>query len=304
MLFSTLVEGFLLDCRTRNLSERTIGVYKNSLDMLGEYLGDCDAESITLSDLRGYSLHLQNRNKYGAGDHPWMEETEEKLSIWTVHGYLRPIKTLFRWCVDEGLLSADPAERLKLPLLPRGRVDRFTDEQIKTLLAACRDLSYRNYAIAFLLLDSGLRRSELVNLNLDDVDLTTGVVTIRHGKGDKWRQVRVGNACRKTLWVYVNRHRDPSGGDVNAFFVSNRGKRLTGNAIGCLLTRLSNDLEFSVYCHKFRHTFATNLAKQVPNAFLVAQALGHSDLNTAQIYVHLAQSELSEASPMDAMFGE
>lgn len=301
MLFSTLTEGFLLDCRARNLSENTIAAYAAALRLLSDYLGDLPAEEVTTAKLRAYSLWLQDRGKYGAGNHPWMKETDKPLSPWSVHHYLRPVKTLFAWASTEGLLSSNPAERLRLPKLPKGRVDRFTDAQISQLLEASRALSYRDYAICFLLLDSGLRREELAKLNVTDVDLTTGLVTVKHGKGDKWRQVRVGDNCRRVLWAYVNKHRKAPDTEP-ALFVSETGQpeRITGNALGCLFSRLSRALGYRVYAHKFRHTFATNLAKQVPNAFLVAQALGHEDLNTASIYVHLAQTEAVDVSPMDS----
>jgi integrase/recombinase XerD len=300
MLFSSLVEGFLLDCRVRNLSENTLAAYENALNFLAKYLKDPQADTVSTSDLRRYSLHLQDRTRFSAGNHPFVDETKEGLSPWTVHHYLRPVRTLFNWATDEGLLSENPAKSLGLPKLPKGRVDRFTAEEIDELLTFSRSVSYRDYTIVFLLLDSGLRRGELVALNVQDVDLASGLVTVQHGKGDKWRQVRVGDSCRKVLWTYLHHHRNPTQENQVAFFLSHRGGRITGNAVGCMFRRQSQTLGFRIYCHKFRHTFATNLAKQVPNAFLVAQALGHSDLNTAMIYVHLAQAEAMDVSPMDA----
>lgn len=303
MFFSDLVEGFLLDCRVRNLSERTIVGYENCLNHFLDYFGDQPVEDITLIDLRKYSLFLQDRNKFSVGDHPWAEEKDEPLSPWTVHHLLRPVKTIFNWATDEEILEKDPSRKLKLPKLPKGRVDMFSDEEIDELLSYAKTLNYRDYAIVFLLLDSGLRRGELVALNLEDVDVKTGMVTVRKGKGSKWRQVRVGDACKKVLWTYLNQHRRKS--DSEAFFASFRdGSQLSGNAVSLILRRIGEELGFRVYTHKFRHTFATNLAKQVPNAFLVAQALGHSEINTAMIYVHLAQADSVDVSPMDAHLGE
>ena len=301
MFFSELVEGFLIDCRVRNLSDTTITKYQEAYDLFIEYQGDVDIADITLTDLRKYSLYLQERNKYSAGNHPWAEEDDEPLSPWTVHHYLRPVRTIFNWAVDEEILEKSPARKLKLPKLPKGRVDVFSDEEIDELLSYARSLNYRDYTIVFLLLDSGLRRGELVDLNVEDVDVKTGLVTVRKGKGSKWRQIRVGDACKKVLWTYLNQHREKS--ESEAFFISLRdGNRISGNAVGLILRRIGQELGFRVYTHKFRHTFATNLAKQVPNAFLVAQALGHSEINTAMIYVHLAQADSVDVSPMDAHF--
>jgi len=140
-------------------------------------------------------------------------------------------------------------------------------------------------------------KGELVRLALSDVDVQHGLLTVRHGKGDKYRQVRVGKQCRQVLWTYIHKYRAAT--DCERLFLSHTGDVLTGNAVTCMFQRFSEVLGFRVYAHKFRHTFATNLARQVPNAFLVAQALGHSDINTAAGYVHLAQSDTVDVSPMD-----
>jgi len=258
VLFSSLIAGFLLDCRARNLSKHTILTYDSALRLICNFLEDPPPEAVTLSDLRRYSLDLQERHQYAAGHHPWMTETQQTLSPWTVHHNLRPAKTLFAWATTEELLPANPAERLRLPKLPKGCVDRFTDEEIDRLLEVTKSPYYRDYAIVFLLLDSGLRRGELAALAVADVDMTTGLITVQHGKGDKWRQVRVGDVCRKVLWIYINKHRSPAGEDETALFLSDRGSPMTGNALGCLFRRLSAELGFRVYAHKFRHTFATN----------------------------------------------
>ena len=299
MLLSDLTQGFLLDCRLRNLSPHTIVAYDAALRLLCDFLSDPDVHSVTPDDLKRYSLYVKERGRYDAGHHPWMPATEQPLSAWSVHHLLRPIKTLFHWAHTEELLPTNPAERLKMPKLPRGRVDRFTDAQIDQLLAAARSVGFRDYCIVLLLLDSGLRRSELLALTLDDVNVGTGLVTVKHGKGDKFREVRVGDACRKALWLYVSKHRAHTADTERTLFTTREGTPLTSNALGSLFVRMSKRLGFPVYAHKFRHTFATNLAKQVPNAFIVAQALGHEDLNTAMIYVHLAASDAVNVSPMD-----
>jgi site-specific recombinase XerD len=183
-------------------------------------------------------------------------------------------------------------------------VETFTQAQINTLLEQAQATSYRDYCIVFLALDSGLRKRELIALTLEDVNVLTGMVTVRHGKGDKYRQVRVGELCRKVLWRYVNQYRKPDDKAETVFFLSERGTPLSYYTLGTVMTRLSQKCGFRVTCHKCRHTFATNLARKFPNAFLIAQVLGHADLETSKGYIHLAAADVSAVfSPMDDLLG-
>jgi integrase len=164
-------------------------------------------------------------------------------------------------------------------------------------------MSFRDYAIVFLLLDSGIRRGELIALTLDDVNVMSGVITIRKGKGGKQRQVRVGDKCRKTLWRYVNDFRKESDSDI--LFLSRGGKPLTGNAIAQMLRRLGKRTGLYVHAHKFRHTYATLFAQKTPNALLLADALGHATLKMSQQYVHLAGTQSTDSnSPMDWLLNQ
>jgi site-specific recombinase XerD len=302
MLLSTLIEGFLLDCRARNLSPATIDrAYGPCLRDFCEWMGDPPTSQVEADALRRFMVELQESNRFARGHHPWMEEIEDSpLSPWTIHRYVRVIKTMFKWAHDEKLLPRNKMASVKYPKLPKGRADVFSPEEIKILLEVARGTSFRNYAIVFLLLDTGIRREELVKLTVDDVNVVSGVVSVEHGKGDKQRKVRMGNACRKVLWRYVIEHRNPRDEEVRTFFLDRRGKGMSYNAVGMMLTHLSQTTGIRVYAHKFRHTFATMFAKNLPNAMLLADALGHEDLKMAKWYVHLAGTESTDNnSPMD-----
>jgi len=307
MLLSQAIDGFIIDCKVRNLSPATIDrAYQPGLRQFCEFLEDPPVGDVRIQDLRNFVIHLQESNRFQHGNHPWMEEIEDSpLSPWTVHRNVRTIKTFFNWCFEEGLVPSNPAQRLEFPQLPdQGRADFFTEEQIEVLLKESRKVSFRNHAIVFLLLDSGIRRDELVCLTLDDVNVVSGQVTIKRGKGGKFRQVRVGNACRKVLWRYAMEFRKPLHNDVQAFFLTRSGCPLSYEAVGSLLKRLGDRVGFPVYAHKFRHTFATMFARKTPNALLLADALGHTTLKMAMWYVHLVGSDSTDrVSPMDDLLG-
>lgn len=301
MLLSKLVKGYLEDCQGRNLSQRTIDyAYAPVLQALIEYLDDPDHLDVTINDLRGYMVNCRNRGKFGAGHHPWMTETDKSLSPHTLHMHARSIKTFFNWATRDGFYTENPAERLAYPKKPKGRTEIYNDDELGEILAAAKELSFRDYAIVFLLLDSGIRRSELVGLTVDDVNVFSGLIRIENGaKYGKYREVRVGLNCRSVLRQYINGHRKAKKG-VESFFVNRFGDTLTYEAIGSMMGRLNERLPFRVHAHKCRHTYATNLAEQGENAFQIAHLLGHEDVTTARIYVHLGQKKQeARQSPMD-----
>lgn len=301
MLFKELVKGFVLDCKARNLSQSTLQAYSPTFSELCEYLNNPEIEIITTNNLREYIEHISQRAKYSWGNHPCKNDTEEKLSTWAIHRQVRTIKTLFKWAYDEGLLSNDIGARLRKPKLPSGRIEVFTKEQVTVLLDQAKSMSFRDYCIVLLLLDSGLRKNELLELTLDDVNLLTGIVSVRHGKGDKARQIHIGNHTKKALWRYSTDFRKPQG-ETDRLFLTHNGLELGYDSLSSIMRRLTNRCGFKVYLHKCRHTFATNIAKTTGNAFLLAQVLGHSDLETSKGYIHLAQGDIQNlASPMDEL---
>jgi site-specific recombinase XerD len=305
MKLSTLIDGFLLDCRARKLSPATINrAYHPPLKELCDWLKDPQIDRITTSDLREFVIYEQERNKFATGKHPWMAEVEDTpISAHTVHRYVRVFKTLFNWAVAEGLLSEDqnPSINVKYPQLPDSEIEVLNKSQIDELLKAAKEASYRDYALVVLMLDSGLRRNEVVNLTLDDVNVVNGLITVRHGKGDKDRRVRVGYTCRKVLWRYANEFRKPAHPNVDSFFLDRTGEPLSYNAIGMMFTHLAQKLGYRIYPHKLRHTFATIFARQTPNAITLAHALGHEEISMARKYVHFALQDPPEdvLSPVD-----
>lgn len=324
-----LVNLWLKDCHRRNLSYYTIHKsYAYSLcDFLRWVAGDFEAARIVLSIegrrkvvkveapevkisaseidlelLRSYVDHKRNSTCFTDNPHPWRMPKDRPLSPSTLHRYIQVLKIFFNWCAREEWLPESPAKKLRMPKLPnRGRrIEVFNEDEITVVLDAAKRLSYRNYAIVLTLLDTLLRRRELVTLTLDDVNLMTGLITVRHAKGDKVRWVRAGRHCQRVLRRYAREHRKPREG-VNAFWLDRTGDRLSNGAIGCIFKRLSIKSGLHVYAHKLRHTGATLMAAQGVNAPQIADRLGHESLKMAQWYIHLAgmQHDQLDASPMD-----
>lgn len=309
MLFSKALEGFLFFQRLGNHSPATLEWYTERLTALQIHLyrqtPDCPIERVTKADVAQFISSLQSRQTIWGGDR-FHKEQARGLSIYTIHGYVRALSTFFRWAAREKLIPANPMEGLPRPKLPKSIKPRFDESDIKRLLATCAKaspaLAARNRAIILLLLDSGLRASELVTLRLDylDPELRRAHVT---GKGMKDRYVPIGNRTKQALWMYVNRHR-PQPLRENYVFLGPKGFPLTANKLAHILTKLGERGGIKP-CnpHRFRHTMARLYLRNGGDVMSLQQILGHEDLATTRIYVQLEREDIERtherASPVD-----
>ena len=161
----------------------------------------------------------------------------------------------------------------------------------------------RNLAMVRLLLDTGLRAAELINLRHRDLDLTTGRLWVRQGKGKKDRGLWFNGSSRGALLAWLDLKATLSCGasfpPAGYFFTDllTGKKPICGRWLRKLVTRLAERAGIAkrIHPHTLRHSFATDLLRDTKNLFLVSKALGHSDISTTQIYLHLADAELEDA---------
>lgn len=224
----------------------------------------------------------------------------------TVNHYYRVLNAFFVWLQQEELIAENPVARLKAPKVEHRVVQALTANEIKRLLDTCSGksmLDVRNKAILSILLDTGLRVSELANLRLEDVDLNTGAVLVRHGKGGKQRIVRIGAKAQRALWRYITIYRR---GDSDALFLTRSGELLDVVGIKILIRRLSKKGGVRIYGHKLRHTFAINYLRNGGDVFTLQYLLGHSTLQMTQRYLQSLNSDDAtnahrKFSPLDNM---
>jgi integrase/recombinase XerD len=153
-------------------------------------------------------------------------------------------------------------------------------------------------------LDSGMRVSELANLNLDDVDMSSGSILIRHGKGGKERVVRIGATAQKALWRYVTIFRR---GNTDRLFLNRSGSPLDTTGIKLMIRRLGKKAGvLGVHVYRLRHTFAISYLRNGGDIFSLKYLLGHPSLNMVQRYLgSLSADDAAQAhrrfSPVDNM---
>jgi len=216
------------------------------------------------------------------------------------------LNTFFGWLKAEELIAENPVARLKTPKIEHKVVQALTHNEIKRLLDTYSSKSMpdvRNKAILSILLDTGLRVSELANLMIEDVDLNTRVVLVRHGKGGKQRIVRIGSKAQRALWRYITIYRR---GDSDALFLTSSGEPLDVIGVKIMIRRLSKKAGVKVYAHKLRHTFAINYLRNGGDVFTLQHLLGHSTLQMTQRYLQSLNSDDAtnahrKFSPLDNM---
>ena len=219
---------------------------------------------------------------------------------------LSSIKSFFKYLtVRTKLLSENPVADLEYPKLRKSLPKYLTLEQSSALLqAASGQNQKRDYAILMLFLNCGIRRSELVGLNLTDVyDDRIRVI----GKGNKERFVYFGTACRKAIDDYLTERNKQVLSDNRALFGSRDNNRISVSAVHRMVKKYlliaGLDLE-NFSAHKLRHTAATMMLSGGVDLKTVQEVLGHENLNTTQIYTHIENTELkiaAEANPLSKL---
>lgn len=214
---------------------------------------------------------------------------------------LSSLRRFYRYCLRVGKISSDPTEQIEPPRPVKLLPESLSESEVDALLAAPNvneALGIRDRAMLEILYATGLRVSELVSLQQDEVSLQQGIVRIM-GKGNKERLVPMGEEALDWLMDYLQNARPdlmqghPSCDDV---FVTARGKGMTRQAFWYVIKRYAQlaHIQKKISPHTLRHAFATHLLNHGANLRVVQLLLGHSDLSTTQIYTHVAQARLQE----------
>ena len=208
------------------------------------------------------------------------------LSHWspvTVRSKLACLSSFFGFLQDMGYVSGNPAKRLPLPKLEQHIPVTLSEEQAQQLLAAAELPWHR--CLIMLLLATGIRRSEAVQISLEEVDLANRQLLV-HGKGAKQRIVPLTRSAVAAIEAYLP-HRPPT--QSRRLFVNPRGQPLRGDVINAALDEILENAGLAdqgITPHKLRHTFATHLIRNGVDIRTVQELLGHSEIETTARYLH------------------
>ena len=239
-----------------------------------------------------------------------VHEQERGLSPFSVQGKARALKAFSSWLQREGYSNDNLLINLKLPKVPVNLIEPLTNAEIELLVGHYNPLTTigsRDIAILILLLDAGIRLSELSSLSLENAHIDEGYLKVL-GKGNKERIVPLGAISQKLLWRYTIHFRpEPLSDATDNLFLTLEGDPLTPNAIKLLLKRWGKKAGVPrLHAHLCRHTFATNfLVNTCGDVFRLQQILGHTNLAMTNRYVHFASSQAlmtgKTQSPIDKM---
>ena len=276
------VERFLRYLRTeRNASEYTCINYTLDLKQFFGVLGHRRIGDVTPLEIRRFVAHLST----------------QRQSRRTIARRLSCVRSFFQFLCREGTLKQNPATSIPTPRLEK-RLPSFLDEQqIIRLLetpTTRKWQGWRDRAILETLYSTGIRVSELVGLNLQDLDEISGTVIVR-GKGKKERLCPIGETALKAVRTYL-RERPDKLRVPYALFVSQKGTRLTVRQVDRLIAVYvkAAGLPASISPHSLRHSFATHLLDHGADLRSVQELLGHASLSTTQIYTHITPQRLKK----------
>lgn len=265
----------------KNASAYTVRNYTNDLLEFFDFVSGQGIDSlkdVNKQTLRAYLAYL-------------MEQGKAKSSI---ARKLSAIRSFYRYLMREEVISASPAATTVSPRLDKRLPSFLTIDEAKRLVES-PDISQpqglRDRALLELLYASGLRVSELVNINVEEVNLATNEIRV-WGKGSKERVVLIGTPAANALSTYMSDSRRELLGDKknNALFVNRYGGRLAARRVQKILEKYARTINKKVHPHVLRHTFATHLLDGGADLKVVQELLGHADLSSTQIYTHVTQS--------------
>jgi len=279
------LDRFLVYLQTeRQMSPHTCANYQQDLQRLIDFVADCRISEWSDVSERQIRAHVAEIHREG-------------LSAKSIQRHLSSIRSFYRYLAKQGLVEKNPAQGVKAPKVGRPLPETLNVDQINYLLSFPVDdaISARDKAMMELVYSSGLRVSELISLNIHDIDFGAASLVVT-GKGRKTRMLPVGGQAVKALQVWLKYRETWANYAESALFISARGQRLTVRSAQLRFDHWAKRMstQGKVYPHRLRHSFASHMLESSSDLRAVQELLGHEDISTTQIYTHLDFQHLME----------
>lgn len=271
----------------RGLAQNTLESYGRDLRQFQSYLHSSQIDIVKDSSrntILSYLNSLQNKGR----------------AVSTISRNLAAIKSFYQYLVRERYLEKDPAANLESPKLEKKLPKILSIAEVEELLRQPNTYTptgLRDKAMLELLYATGIRVSELISLNISDINLDMGYIKC-YGKGAKERIVPLGSIAAKCVQDYVNKGRPKlvRTYEEPALFVNHHGNRLTRQGFWKIIKRYAREANImkEITPHTLRHSFATHLLENGADLRSVQEMLGHADISTTQIYTHVTKNHLKE----------
>jgi len=285
------VHAYIEHLKARNYAVQSVQYKRASLIWFLDWCkerGIVQIQEITRPVLQRYQRHLY----YAIG------RNQKPLSIQSQCNRLTALRTWFRFLMRENLILYNPASELELPKrerrLPKHTLTAEEAEQVMTQPDITTPEGLRDRAILEVFYSTGIRRAELIGLDLADVNQAAGILGIRQGKGRKDRFVPIGE--RALLWIekYLDDARTAQDAGTGPLFTDEAGQRLDPHRVSRAVKKYitNSGVDKDGRCHLFRHTVATLMLENGADIRFIQQMLGHAHLSTTEIYTHVAIHKL------------
>jgi integrase/recombinase XerD len=272
--------------RDKRLSLNTLQSYKRDIDQYIVYLQEINLLSVVNSNkttVIAYLLHLQKKGRATS----------------TISRNLASIRSFYQYITKIKMIEQDPTSELESPKVEKKLPQILSTEEVELLLEQpkCVDLKgFRDKAMLELLYATGIRVSELISLNLSDINLEIGFV--KCNKGTRERMIPIGSMAIAAILEYLNKSRGLliQRSDEKALFVNINGKRLTRQGFWKIIKQYKNLAKISkdITPHTLRHSFAAHLLENGADLRSIQEMLGHSDISSTQIYAQIAKNKIKE----------
>ncbi len=278
-----LFMGYLFS--EKGISGHTLRAYRNDLEKFIDFI-NMSPINVEIKDIRGYISFLISTG----------------LKRSSVSRTLATLRSFYRFLYSQGFIKNNPARYVSSIKVDKTLPNFLTLDDTILLIESPKDggfLSLRDRAILELLYGSGLRVSEISNLDMEDVNLREGVVRVK-GKGKKERIVPLSGKCIDAMRSYLAQRIQIKKKEGEVFFINRSGKRLTDRTIRRIVVKYAKEkgIPSRIGPHTLRHTFATHLLESGADLRVIQELLGHSSLSTTQKYTHIDVRHLMDVYDM------
>jgi integrase/recombinase XerC len=281
---SKSIHNFLRSLQQRNASPNTILAYTKDLTSFVTYIGEVKPSEVDHVRIRGYLSDLYDKG----------------LGKTSVARHLAAVRSFYKWMAREGMVKQNPASLVSTPKLPKKLPRVPTMEEINTVLDADMPenaaFPERDAVILELLYGCGLRNSELIGINLDNIHWSNEAILVR-GKGKKERIVPLGETAAEAIREYLPKRQEllKSKKKTNpALLLNLRGTRLTTRSVGRIVKQIAiaRGLPADIHPHTLRHAFGTHMLEEGADLRAIQELLGHERLSTTQRYTQLSMKHV------------
>jgi len=282
-----LIQKFMVFLeKDKRLSENTLQSYRRDVEQYINYLHEINLQNISKTNkatIISYLLQLQKKGRATS----------------TISRNLASIRSFYQYISKNKIIDFDPTSGLESPKVEKKLPQILSTQEVELLLEQpkCVDLKgYRDKAMLELLYATGIRVSELINLDITDVNLEMGF--IKCSKGQRERMIPIGSMAINALKDYLNKARKLmiANSDEKALFVNVNGGRLTRQGFWKIIKQYKNQANINkdITPHTLRHSFAAHLLENGADLRSIQEMLGHSDISSTQIYAQIAKNKIKE----------